>query len=62
VNEHISPEEAVRRLQSLSPAGDTELQHVMADAILCGVLRFLGHDEVADAFEVAKDEVVFWYA
>jgi hypothetical protein len=37
---------------------DEEVSHIKADGILCDLLRKLGHDVVADAFE----EVDKWYA
>lgn len=38
--------------------GDTEQAHIKADKVLCEFLRFIGHGEVADAFEAHS----FWYS
>jgi len=38
--------------------GDIEVQHSMADAILCGLLKALGYDDVVEAWA----KVPKWYA
>lgn len=55
-------DDAINMLNSLDPKGDTELQHSEAEEILCGFLRDVGYEEVASAFEEARDRCDFWYA
>lgn len=58
----MSPEAALVRLKELTPNGpddalsrDQESEHVEGDRVLCAVLRHLGHAEIADAFEKARE-------
>lgn len=46
------------RLRQLQGKGDTELQHVHADDVLCDLLKRLGFEAVVDEFE----KVDKWYA
>lgn len=54
-------EHFVKELDAL-PGDDEEVEHGLADAILLRCLRSLGADDVATAFERARDRVGFWYA
>lgn len=55
------PESAVELLDKLG-RGDPEASHGDAEDIVLGVLRYAGHEAVADAFERARDRCDFWYA
>ena len=52
---------AIRLLDSLEP-GDFEISHAMADFALLQLLRGIKLDDVADAFERARDRCGFQYA
>jgi hypothetical protein len=54
----VTIDEAVEKLDSLSKHGDTESDHGFADDIL---LKFVPQ-EIADAYNRARDRVGFWYA
>lgn len=54
--------EAVAELDAMPADTDEENAHGEADRILCEVLRESGLNEVADAFERARDRVGFWYS
>lgn len=54
----MTPEEALVALQPLADVGDAEIAHVQADDILCALLRFLGYDDVVEAWQ----KVDKWYA
>lgn len=56
----MTPEQAIKALSNLPE--DTEEAHSTADRILLEVLRSHGLGEVANAFELARDDVGFWYA
>lgn len=44
------------------PEGDPELAHDQADDLLLYALRCQGREDVAAAFERARDRIGFWYA
>lgn len=48
---------AVERLEELQLVGDKEAAHKEADQLLCGFLRAIGHQELADEFEAIER----WY-
>jgi len=48
----------LKELRGHNDGGDTEQAHIKADKVLCEFLRFIGHGEVADAFEAHS----FWYS
>ena len=54
--------EAITALNMMDHNGDAEIEHGRADAMLLGVLKSLGHDELVTAYENAKKRVGFWYA
>lgn len=56
-NEKMTPEEALSALRNLANSKDREGAHIEADGVLCALLRFLGHDELAIAFE----DIGKWY-
>lgn len=56
--EKMTPEEAIAALRALSNVTDIEVSHSQADEVLCSLLRFLGHEDVADAFTKLDK----WYA
>lgn len=56
--EKMTPEEAIAALTPLAGVGDIEVAHAQADDVLCSLLRFLGHDDVVEAW----GKVDKWYA
>ena len=42
--------------------GDAEGSHFIADNLLIELIREIGMDSVADAFEQVRDRIGFWYA
>lgn len=58
----FSIEEALRALESIiarqSVHSDPEEDHYEADKILCALIRFLGHEEISEAFE----KINKWYS
>ena len=58
----MTKKEAIDVLNNLNEAGDTEDSHMVADDVLCAALRNLGHADLADAWERARDRCGFWYA
>jgi len=57
----MTHDEAVRRLNELEP-GDTEWLHIEADRIIIRYLQHHDANEVADAWEDARERLRFWYA
>jgi len=57
----MTHDEAVRRLNELEP-GDTEWLHIEADRIIIRYLQHHDANEVADAWEDARERLGFWYA
>ncbi len=58
----MTPEEAVVQLKALvshTIPGCDEQDHYSADIILCELLKYLGHQDVVDAYEAIKPK---WYA
>lgn len=58
MNDKFTPEEALATLKAEAGNRDYEVAHGNADDALCKLLRFLGHDEIVDAW----DAVGKWYA
>ena len=55
----MTKENAIKELKKLvDEGGDTEIDHVRADEILCELLTELGCSEVVEAF----NEIDKWYA
>jgi hypothetical protein len=52
--------EALAKLKAIKARnrGDLELDHVDADAVLIDIIRYLGWDDVAEAY----DDIDKWYA
>ena len=57
----MKQKEVIERLNGLSRT-DPEVAHVVADDILLEFLRANNNGQVADAWEIAKDRVGFWYS
>jgi hypothetical protein len=56
LRDHVRDE--LKRLAAYGSQGDTEANHVVADELLCLLLRELGHSEIVDLFgSISK-----WYA
>jgi len=51
-------EEVLEALESLFRGNDTEMCHVEADDVLCGLLRHLGYEDVTRIYE----KIDKWYA
>ena len=51
-------QEFVTRMENLTDEGDTEGNHVMADTLLCELLKQLGFKSVVDLYE----KVDKWYS
>ena len=58
----MTPQEAIEALNALSHKDDAEITHIIADYILCEVLREVALGEIATAFEDARNRVGFWYS
>lgn len=58
----MTKQEAIAELNSMPANGDEECLHCRADFVVCEVLRSVGCEEVAKAFEEARERVGFWYA
>lgn len=54
--------EIIEDLNSMTPDGDQERDHIVADHHLTRMLRALGEHDVAKRFELARDRCGFWYA
>lgn len=54
----MTREEAIAKLKEAQDYGDPEGAHVMADDVLCKLLRSLGYDDVVEEFH----KVGKWYA
>jgi len=57
----MNRDEAIKALNAL-PEHDAEAAHVDADNILTNFLRYIGYEDVADAFDDACSRIGFWYA
>lgn len=55
-------QEIIKELNKMDIFGDNEGNHNRADNLLLEALRILGADDVATAWEEAKDRAEFWYA
>jgi hypothetical protein len=53
----MTPEEALAAMTALRLLYDRQRAHAEADEILCSLLRFLGHDDVVEAY----DDLEKWY-
>ena len=51
-------EEVIKELKSLQDYGDTEINHIKADELLCEFLTYLGYKDVVDEYE----KIHKWYA
>lgn len=51
-------EEVIKELKSLQGYGDTEINHGIADKLLCDFLISLGHKDIVDEYE----KIDKWYA
>lgn len=58
----MTKQEAIDGLRNMSANSDSEFAHGEAEKILCDFLRDIGHAEIANEFEAARDRVEFWYA
>ena len=58
----MSKDEAIKQLNAITEDGDKESDHGTADSVLLEYLRASGGQEVADAFERARERAGFWYA
>ncbi|MGU3399240.1 hypothetical protein ACLBWS_05775 [Brucellaceae bacterium D45D] len=58
MSEKVDEKIYINRLRQLQGRGDTELQHVHADDVLCDLLKQLGYEEIVSEF----DKVDKWYA
>lgn len=56
-NKEIDPS-YLERLKELQESGDEEYAHGEADDILCDILKYLGFEEIVEAY----DKVPKWYA
>ena len=54
--------ESIKKLNDLSLGDDKEAAHWAAEDILIDYLVHIGSDDLADAFEAARDRVGFCYA
>lgn len=52
---------AVARLDSLDPS-DPERSHLDADATVLELLRAVGLDDAADAYEAARGRCLWWHS
>lgn len=55
---------AIATLQSITQddlASDNVADHIKADAALLEYLRAIGHGDVADEYDAARERVSFWY-
>ena len=57
INQELA-NEAIKRLKEADKIGDEETAHVIADRVLCELLKELGYQSVVDAF----DDVSKWYS
>ena len=55
----MDEQEALEALILLQGSDDYENTHVLADAILCDLLKALGHGDVVEAYENITPK---WYA
>jgi hypothetical protein len=62
MEDNIKQLEAQAVIELSNLPNDEEAAHGLAEQILCNFLRKAGYQQIADAFELARDEVGFWYA
>lgn len=58
----MTKNQAIERLRDIAESGDPEAAHHDAEVAVMLFLREIGHGEVADEFERAREQVPFWYA
>ena len=51
-------EEVIIELKKLQDYGDTEIDHLIADELICEFLISLGHKDIVDEYE----KINKWYA
>ena len=49
----------IDKLEALEDSGDPEAEHTQGDQLISQFLRDLGHKDVADAFDAARQD--WWY-
>ena len=55
----MTPEEAIKEINKMLEEGyDVEIGHEYADDLLCRVLKYLGQEELVEAYEKLNK----WYA
>jgi hypothetical protein len=54
--------ELILQFEAMEYGSDEEAAHGTADDLLIEFLREIGYEDVADAYEAARDRVGFWYA
>lgn len=54
----MTPEEFAARMREIMQGGDKEIEHEVADSLMCDVLRNLGYEDGVAIFESADR----WYA
>jgi hypothetical protein len=57
----MTHEDVLQALETMQ-AGDNEAVHYAADDLLLNFLRSEGYNDIAEAYERARDRVGFWYA
>ena len=58
----MTAREVIAELAAMKDGGDTEAQHANADRLLVDFLIDAGYEDVARAFEAARERCGFWYA
>jgi hypothetical protein len=58
----MTKKEAIELLERMTATGAADVDHWDADNALCAVLRQLGHEDLAEAYEHARKRCDFWYS